>query len=449
MFDFTKSVSLDPENYNIYRRCQTAVYLIAAVLLFFLAYLILFPSQKFVFYPPTPNSDKNTIINPRDGEGNVFDHAKADSTKKLIFDTALVGNYSQIQVDITLNKKSNPIDGTVITTKKSYQSFLYPEGEPVGFKDGTLIKNKNDYYIVSQEKLRKFASESIVELLGFQKEAFQETSDSDLKYNGVGDAITSESSYPDGSIFKIDDNYYILNNQKLEKFVSPQAYLTQYNEDQAILKNEDFFQKYARNDGLIGFEDGTLVSYGISANIASSGIIHPIDNPTTFTSMGYKWPDVVPASGDEISLYQKDKLFNINGAHPSGTVMKTAEDGRWYLIKDGQKHFLSSSAIARSWSKSSPISVSSKSLNEKAECSLSKKILSFRTYSCSIPMENFKELLGKDYEFTFNSPEGITADAINISFEKTATWENLKLAVSNLINKIKVNYVPQAPVSAK
>lgn len=443
MFDLTKQISLDSKNSGVYRKLQAALYLLALVLAIYVGYVIIFPTQYFTFSFPNPNSLQNTVISPRNMEGNFAEHGQAYLGQNLFFDTALIGNYSQAKVSFVLNKKSDALESATLEAKKSFQSFLYPEGEKMGFKDGTLIKNNNNYFIVSQGKLRKFSSDSAAAAQGFKKEAFIGAADEDLKHNETGENVPP-TFYPDASLFRINDTYYILENQKLRKFISQNAYLSQYLENQAVEKSVDFLKNYPLDENPVGFGDGSLISYGISAFVVSNGKILPINNTLTFSAMGYDWKNVIAASGDEISLYEKDKLFTISSPHPDGTVF-SSDDGRWYRISNRQKQILPTENIAHSWAKRGVIAVSAKSTEEKADCEIQKETLSFRTYSCKIPLEKFKDFIGKDYEFAFNPGNDVRIDSIDVSFEKSANWENFKSTARELVNKIKGNYVGETP----
>jgi hypothetical protein len=442
MFDLTKEVSLDKNNYTIYGRLQAVLYLLAIIAAFYLAYLVIFPTQYFRFSFPNPNSTQNNITGVHDS-GMVFpDRGRFDSSGNIFFYSSLQGNYSQADVSFALDKDSEAMENGTLEVRKSYQAFLYPEKDAVGFKDGALLRNKNNFYIISGEKLRKFSGENIVSALGYKKEAFVEASDSDLKYNEPGEDIASPNAYPDSSIFKIKDAYYILSGQKLRKFISPQAYLTNYSANQAVEKDDSFLENYPLDEQILGFRDGTLISYGISVFIVSDGKILPVNNTITFSSMGYDWNDVIPASGDEVSLYEKDKLFTISNPHPTGTIMKDENKNAWYLIKNNEKHLLPSESIARSWLvKGRPIVVSEESLSLKDNCALEKNIFSSRTFSCTIPLENFRPIIGKDYEFKLSSDNDIKLETINTNFQKTASWDNFKETVVSLLTRIKANYV--------
>lgn len=378
MLDFTKQISLDDKSYRLYRKLQLLLYLAAFLSAVYFAYLILFPSAYFTFNFSSPNSLKNTVIDPRDSAGEYANHGAVPLGQKMIFDAALVGNYEKAKIELVLDRQSDSPEDLEISARKSFQSFFYPESAPLEAKTGEA--------------------------------------------------------------YKINGDYYLLSDGKLKKFISQNAYLTQFGEDQAKSEDVSFLDKYPLDENMVGYADGTLISYGISAYIVSSGKILPINNVVTFSAMGYNWNDVKPASADEISFYEKDKLFTISSAHPNGTAFAASDTGKSYLVENGTLRPVSNSEILKSWQKSRPVAVTEKSLDTKEACTLSKKTLSFRTYSCDLPLEKFADLIGKDYEFYLDSDRDIKIDNISITFKKQTDWNNLKLTLADLFNKFKNNY---------
>jgi hypothetical protein len=378
MFDFTKQVPLENNIYKTYRKLQIILYFLAFLSAVYIAYLVLFPSAYFFFDFSTPNSLKNTVISPRNSEGNNLEHGTLESKGKLVFDTALVGNYGQAQVEIAMDKQSESPENLEIEARKSFQAFFYPEGKPV-------------------------ETETAV-------------------------------------IYKINEDYYKLTDGKLQKFISPNAYLSRYDANTASPADSKILSQYPLDENMIGYADGTLISYGISAYIVSSGKILPINNTVTFSAMGYNWKDVKQASADEISFYEKDKLFTLSSAHPNGTIFTASDAKKSFLIENGTKRFISDDAVLKSLGKNTPIPISEKSLSTIEKCILKKEALSLRTYSCEIQLEKFGGLIGKDYEFQLDPNKDIKIDTINVTFKKQANWANLKSTIRDLINRIMANY---------
>lgn len=442
LFDLTPEITLDKENQKKYLYARVILYVLALAFVFFAAFTIIFPTRYFSFSFINPKSSANTITNTRSENGVLLDRGKILEKSRLFFDTTLLGNFSEAKIIFRLNKKSNEINNESINIKKSYQAFLYPVGRPYGFRDGTLLRHLENYYIVSNGNMRKFNSEATLLFLGFNADAFWEISDDDLRYNNyLGFDIENAESYPDGSIFKINDDFYILSDTKLTKFISDKAYLSQYSANQAISKTIDFLQKYPLNEIQIGFADGSLLAYGESAFVVSGNKSFPIDSVETFEAMGYKWEDLITVGGDEISFYTKDKLLDLSGAHPNGTVFLAS--GKKFIIRDEMKYYLPSEKIAASWSKINSIEVSAESLTNFSECSFGKKWMFSKTYSCKASVDDLQSLLGKDYEFSTAFNQDIRANSIEIQFKKSYTISNFKRFVANVIKNLKNNYVGQ------
>lgn len=440
-FDLTKEISLDENNLKLYQGLRAALYFIALIAATYLAFIVLFPSRFFEFSFNNPDAKSNTISNPRDELRASLDHGTMLADKNSYFDTALSGIFSKAVVSFSLDKKSGPLDSGSITVKKSYEAFLYPEGKTIGFHDGALLKHRGSYYMVSSGELRKFATPVIIPSLGFPLDAFTEVAAEELKYNLIGQPITNNNDYPDFSLFKIDDDYYVLQNRKLKKFISPAAYLSQYEPVQAIGKNENFLTAYENSEEPAGFADGSFISYGDSIYIVSGGNILPIDSPITFLSKGYNWNDVIPASADEISMYEKAKLFTIASQHPDRTIFKTSEDGKYYMIRDKEKHLLPSEKIAKSWLNNFPVSASENSLDITNDCKFKKGFWTRRSYLCEIQIDNMQQLIGSDYEFVVEPSADMKIDMINIEFKKDISWKNFRFTFSEMLNRIKNNYV--------
>jgi len=445
LFDFTKELPLEGKNLKIYLRLRGLFFILAVLLAIYLAILILFPSRYFTFNFATPASKDNSIVNPRDTDDLPVASGKILAGKNLIFDAPIAENFPNAQVDISLNKNSALIQSGSISVQKSFRAIFYPTGNPIGFKDGSLLKDGADYFIVSDGSLRKF-SPSAFSNLGFSEKQFMSVDTTDLAYNPLGEMIEQKDNYPNSTLFKIADNFYIFQNSKLRPFTSQQAFATQYSEAQAIAKDASFLKQYPLDENPISFADGSLISSADSVFIVSEGRVFPIDNPETFLSNGFDWNDVIQAGADELSLYEKMKLFNKSSTHPAGTIFSAVEKPEWFVIKDAKKSPIPSEKILASWLHKKPIAFSLKGLDSVSACQIEKNSLLFwqKAYVCKIQFQNPTELYGNNFRFVATTKSDIQINNINIEFSKAVNTPNLKASLLNLYNKIKGNYY--APV---
>ncbi len=447
MFDLTKEIKLEPRWQKIYRWFRFLVYAAFILSFLYLGYVFLFPSRYFLFSFSSPSSLRNNILEPRNSSNDSLENGEIKKEEILIFDAILPpseGNFSRIKVDIDLKKDSALIQKNELIVVKSYQSFFYPLGDPVGFKDGDLVKNKGNYYLVSQGKLRKFSASQAMKNLGFSLDNFEEVGKEELKYNPAGDNITDPKNYPDDILIKIEGNYYKFKDNKLHSFINSNAYLSQYFDYQAINRDGDFLNKYELAEEKLGFSSGALLSYGESAFIVSNNEILPIDSPATFESMGFNWDDITPASSEEIGNYERGKLFTDKRSHPDGTIFAGKESGKYYLVQDGAKREIIGSNILRSYLKKNPVLVDEKGLNTKVDCQLKKNSSFFgKSYGCFISINGLSKMVGNDYRFEVTFSSDIQARELNLTFQKTVNWNNLKLSLIDIEQRIVSRYYGQ------
>ncbi len=372
-------IKLNPGWERRYKNARFLIYLIFILSITYFSYLVLFPSTNFVFSFKNPDSLKNTIADPRKENGELIRNGQIEGDEKMIFDTNLVGDFSEAEISFTLTKKSSIVEDGSVSVRKSFRSFFYPEGEAI------------------------------------------------TKINPP-------------QLFKIKEDYYQLKDDTLYKFVSEKAYLSNYDSKQALIKDESFLKNYSLAEEFIGFRDGTLLSSDISVFVVSGNKIWPINNPTTFTSSGWDWNDVIAASGEEIGIYQKEKLLTLKTPQLDGTIFFDKNTEKYYLISDRQKHELASKDALDFYSKSKPLLAEEKNLDIKIDCNLTNSLGLLKKYSCTIPISEMKDFSGNDFEFKAFFGNDVDVQNISVTFKKKMNIENLKSTLLTLKNRTLLNY---------
>lgn len=438
MLDFTKEIKLDSKWQKKYCIAKFLLYLFFIISALYLAYTLLFPSFPFDFFFRTPGSLKNTIVDPRNGQEKDIEKGNISANEKFLFNTNIDGNFSKVKIKFSLEDDSPAFSSGNITLRKSFRSFFYPTGEPIGVPSGSLIKDDRNFYIVSNKKIRRFSSEKIIDELGFNRDAFVGIAKDELNYNAKGEDINS-AEYPDDSLFEIGGQYYWFNAGTLQKFVSGKAFLTRFEKNQAIKKDPDFLNNFSVSENLIGFADGTLISSGISIFLVEGKKIYPIADPITFESMKFSWDDVIAANGDEISIYEKQKLFTMNSPQLNGTIF-ASNDQKYYIIEDDFKRELKGQNIINAYLKNTPIIVDEESLGTTSSCQIEKPISFLNSYSCEIDLASLQHIRGNDFEFSADFGSNVRLKNLNATFEKSANFDNLWLSLSNLKKRTVSNY---------
>lgn len=441
--DLTPNIILDEKQQKIYFWLRVVLYLLALIVVFYLAFRLVFPVRTFSFSFLNPNSSKNTITDLRDFRGDFINLGNFKADEDNYFFVSWVGPFTQATAEFSLNKRSDATNLGSINIRKGYKAFFYPESQEVGFKEGSLFKSREQYYIISEGRIREFENLKLVKSLGFDPQSFWEVAPQDLLINLPGTKITAGDGYPDGALFHIQDNFYFKKDSELQKFSSPAAYSSRYPLSWAIEKDDEFLKTNTVGEEIIGFADGSLISYGDAVSIVSGQNIFPIDNFTTFEALGYSWDDLISAGADEVSGYVKQKLINLSSPHPAGTIFYATDTDKYYLIQDGQKKPLPTKVIADSWLKKSPILVAEKNLQTEGQCALSQKSWLFKSYLCEADISALQDLRGKDYEFQFQSQQNFRTNNLTVSLRKEYSLDNLNNNLREIFVSIKKNYVPQ------
>jgi hypothetical protein len=419
---------------------RIALLLVFIAVATYISYAILFPSRTFEFFFRTPGAMKNTLVEPRNINGDI-DKGNISANEISYFNTNLVGDFSHATVYLKLEKKSNQLDSGSINVRKSFRAFFFPQGEDMPFPDGTLLSVDNSYFIVSQGKLREFKNSQIMQTLGFSSQMFAEVLLQSLKTTPPGEEIV-QAQYPEGTYFFIDEDYYQLTEGSLKKFVSENAFLSRADVRQAIKATGDIFEKLPLSEEYLGFRDGKLVSSNESVFILSKGKYYPIDNTLTFQAMGLSWDDVLPISAEELSAYEKQKLFTQDQPHPDGIVMTDRKTNNSFIIDNGKKRLLPNQVLANSYLRgATPVFVDSDSLTTKAECKTNKLFNPFnKEYRCEIPIDKIHEFSGNDYQFELLPDKDVRLNYASVTLHKVIGKDNFTSSLSEIKGRIRNTY---------
>lgn len=226
-----------------YKIARFFVYLIFAMGFIFAAYLVLFPSSNFSFSFLNPDSAKNTIVEPRNENGDLVKNGKVKKETNFIFDANPLGNFSEAEIEITLEKKSKKIEGGIISARKSFRSFFYPEGKEIDDLENVsfakLLSTKESVYLVSGKKIWPIADAITFESMGWNWNDVAPSNSEEIGSYEKQKLFTLKSPHPDGTVFsdKETGKYYLVENGE-KKPVKITADLISFTKTNPIIAEE-------------------------------------------------------------------------------------------------------------------------------------------------------------------------------------------------------------------
>lgn len=426
---------------SYYRKARVLLLVLYLAAAGFFAFLVLFPAQDFTFDFHNALASKNTVLEPRTADGTAINNGRVAAGSPLFFDTSLEGSYSQARVELTLEKDAEPLVDSTMHIQKSYRAFFYPEGDRASFPFGTILRHGQDFFIVSDNGQRlPFASSEMVKKMGYDTNAFIEISDEELNLNPEGGAWTDAEHYPNGTVFRIGNTHYQIQNNTLHPFVSENAYLTRYTPEQAIQKEEAFLNTLPVSEDWIGFRSGTRVAFADGVFLINGRSVSPIGSAPIFEALGFVWEDNLSASEEEMGIYDRGKIVLDGTPHPDGTVFFDRDTGKHFLVENKERHEVVGAGLLRILlGRQHAITVSSKALETKANCTLNKAWL-FPSYSCSLPLETLASFPGNSFRFQANLRPDTDISGIDTTFETTVDWSTLHTSLAQIKQRILSRY---------
>lgn len=413
----------------------------------FFSFSVLFPPQSFFFDFHNSKAQNNTLVRPRNLAGESRDNGRIAQQETLVVNASAFGEYSTLDIFLAGEDDAEPLTNGAVSVRRSQQAFLYPEGDPAPFPDGSLLREGERFYHVAPNgTLKQFPSEDAVRNIGYDPSTFLPVSPEDLRFQRNGGIVSvASNTLPEGAFVRSDGTYYLWNNGKLIPFVSPAAFLARFPDSWALPQDISFVNERALSDEWIGFPSGSALAWGNGAFLMDGKIPRAILGVDIFLSLGYSWKDVVSVSNEEISLEQKGKPVDFGTPHPNETVFLDTKENTYYLILEGKKREIRSEKIRTLWlGNRDPIPVSSDSLTSTASCQLLEDISPFSSYalSCSVPIESLDSLPGDTYEIAVSLPKETNIRRMDASFKTTVNHNNLFLRLSQLKNRALSRYFP-------
>ncbi len=373
-----------------YRIARLSMYLLIGAVTVVFAMRVLFPTitQRFDFR--SPDSSKNTLLAPRGEDNAPRTNGKIEQNGVLIADTTVLGDFSQVDITATLEKKSAVPETLDFTLRRSYQSFLYPTGEKISY-----------------------------------------------------------FPYQD-SVYLIDGTYYALRNDILYPFVSEQAFLSRAPKDHVFTGfNTTLFDRYPISDTWLGFRVGSLLSNATGVFIVVSETeVRPVGSAEIFLAFGYNFADVIPVSEEELGIYTRGRIFLLGAAHPDGTLLLDQDTGTYYLIDRGTKRELvqpMSSYYLNFLTQERhlhPITVSTRASEQTTSCTLLPNIFETRL-SCIAAIDTLRPGFGNDFELRITNPEtDIDLNALTLAFETAKNKQNLMTLLSQIKQRLLSRFLP-------
>lgn len=224
----------------------------------------------------------------------------------------------------------------------------YPDGAMVGFKDGTLIKDKNSAYVIEKGLARPIVSAAIFDSLGYKWDNVLLASDSELSLHPKGELIIRADVHPSGTLASSGGPVYLLENGKKRYIPSPGIFNSQFKGRHIVTIPQAELDSYPLGDH-IAFPEGYLIADDSKVYLIQRGERQPIGSPAIFESYGFKWGMVKEATSFELGFHSVGAVITSPKVYYSGTLIRSSSAQEVYMLENGIARHITSPNVFRSY----------------------------------------------------------------------------------------------------
>jgi len=215
------------------------------------------------------------------------------------------------------NGKKRPITSTGVLTSRFDPNAVisvaeselgrYDTGPDIRFPNYSILKNGDNYYLLDYDNLRPFASAEVVRQIGYNPDEIIEVSDIDIRGYEIGETINLDTSDITGRLVKFENGklFYAKNNTIFPIKHSIIA-TKNFPELKAEKVNSGDFVNYTIGDDL-SLPDGTLFSLKGDKNVyvVDNGSKRLIPDEKTFKALGYSFKNVTIVPAAVANMHRK------------------------------------------------------------------------------------------------------------------------------------------------
>lgn len=189
----------------------------------------------------------------------------------------------------------------------------YPTGQPIKYPNYSLLQiPSGGIYLLDDDTLRPIASREAFRLLGFNPEEIIQVQTKDIFFYKIGQPISEKSAYPTGALLqdKTTGGVYYVQNGVKQPIIARELIKLYYSHKKITPVSPQELEQYSTGEA-IKLKDGELATAPDSPAVyfISNGKKHAFASAKAFTSLGYKWKNIVTVPQKVLDLHQVGEMI--------------------------------------------------------------------------------------------------------------------------------------------
>lgn len=254
----------------------------------------------------------------------------ADSFDEIFYRTKESSGIYEIKNGLAEIVSSNSPDANKIIEIAQTQLDLFSGKNFTKYPEGSLLSLSGSIYLVVQDVLRRFETDSIMAKLGFNPKDVMILPAGDKELYTTGSAIQYG---PDGKLLSSGKVIYYIEGGKKRGVTSPQLFESYgFKWANVELTGQPILDSYLDGE-ILKYKENTLLSFENTIFVLENGKRSGITSPQLFSMLGYQWEDVVEMSPCEKEFYQLGEIKR----YPTDTIVVATGFPTAYRISGNER----------------------------------------------------------------------------------------------------------------
>lgn len=212
--------------------------------------------------------------------------------------------------------------------------MVNPNPGKTWFKVGETYSFKNQYGTISNESVDVLIENKATAALYIYTPHV---------YNGnynfwkIWNRYFPPQAYPDGTILKIGNDYWLVQSGQKRKFSSVSVLASRYNPDRAVVLSSSELNAYEEGASIRFHNYSVVMSPDGNLYLLVDDKKRLFSSKEAFKKIGYNTEEIISASWQDINSYKDGKEINILSAYPMGALLQNKKTGGIYWVEEETK----------------------------------------------------------------------------------------------------------------
>ncbi|MFA5421162.1 MAG: hypothetical protein WC280_04050 [Patescibacteria group bacterium] len=144
-------------------------------------------------------------------------------------------------------------------------------------------------------------------------------------------------AYPEGTILKVGEDYWIIQNGLKRKFSSEAVLASRYNQNRAVLAGSSDLSSYPEGAPIRFHNYSVVMSPDGKLYLLVDNKKRLFSSTEAFRKIGFNIEEIMNASWQDINSYETGKEITVMSLYPSGALLQNKKTGGVYWVEEDTK----------------------------------------------------------------------------------------------------------------